>query len=214
MDGASGLHGKDFDAQKKTSGVVDDLGRVLDTDKPLTPENADAMKARIDETFPHDDDARLKAKAIVDAARTGNTDDTETALHDLRKQANDPKRLAAQRESREYYEAYPEAKRLEHADQRGDVRDTMEKSVQNLLINRNAISEQHAIIKQHGEVAANGNANSTQLVKGAKAKKERMKLVDKKLNEAIAKDASAYESILTHPKKFMQLIYYIYQLIR
>ena len=35
------------------------------------------------------------------------------------KQANDPKRLAAQRESREYYEAYPEAKRLEHADQRG-----------------------------------------------------------------------------------------------
>ena len=90
----------------------------------------------------------------------------------------------------------------------------MEKSVQNLLINRNAISEQHAIIKQHGEVAANGNANSTQLVKGAKAKKERMKLVDKKLNEAIAKDASAYESILTHPKKFMQLIYYIYQLIR
>ena len=174
------------------------------------------MKARIDETFPHDDDARLKAKAkaIVDAARTGNTDDTETALHDLRKQANDPKRLAAQRESREYYEAYPEAKRLEHADQRGDVRDTMEKSVQNLLINRNAISEQHAIIKQHGEVAANGNANSTQLVKGAKAKKERMKLVDKKLNEAIAKDASAYESILTHPKKFMQLIYYIYQLIR
>ena len=56
--------------------------------------------------------------------------------------------------------------------------------------------------------------NSTQLVKGAKAKKERMKLVDKKLNEAIAKDASAYESILTHPKKFMQLIYYIYQLIR
>ena len=75
----------------------------------------------------------------------------------------------------------------------------MEKSVQNLLINRNAISEQDAIIKQHGEAAANGNANSTQLAKGVKAKKERMKLVDKKLNEAISKDAAAYKPIPIHP---------------
>jgi len=200
MDGASGLHGKDFDAQKQAVGVVDDLGRVLDDDKPLTPKGADAMKTRIDETFPHDEDAHLKAKAIVDAARTGNTHDTENALRDLRAQANDPKRLAAQRESREYYQAYPEGKRLEHADQRGKVRGTMEQSVQNLLINRNGISEQDTIIEQHGKAAENGNANSKQLVDGANAKKKRLELVDKNLTESISKDTMAYQSIPTHPQ--------------
>ncbi len=199
MDGSSGLHANDFEARRQGVGLVDDVNDILRGGKPLPADRADALKAKIDKIFQYDEDARLKAKAVVDAIHDGHSDDAENALRDLRAKAGDPNRLQAQRETHEYYAAYNEQQRLQHADQRGTIRGGMELKVRQVFANEAGISEQDVLIRNHQAAARNGDPNAGQIVARAEAKRDEQVRARERLNDGIAEDAARYQSIPSHP---------------
>jgi len=179
--------------------ALDEANAAIDTGKQLSREDADRLKSRMDEAFRFDEDAQLKARAMGDALKSGNLDDIKTLQRDLDALANDPERKKAQQETLDYYRRTTPEVRQRNAEQRGDIRSTMESNVGVLLANSTAIKEQQDMIVRHRRAAETGDVNAKRIVDDARVRLGRLEDQGENLTKEINEQSGEYQTIPGHP---------------
>lgn len=198
---ADQIEGTDEQVFKMEDGMkaLDEANAAIDTGKQLSGEDADRLKSRMDEAFRFDEDTQLKARAMGDALKSGNLDDIKTLQRDLDALANDPERKKAQQETLDYYRRTTPEVRQQNAEQRGDIRKTMESNVGVLLANSTAIKEQQDMIVRHQRAAETGDVNAKRIVDDARARLGRLEDQGENLTKKINEQSGEYQTIPGHP---------------
>ncbi|CAN0486373.1 unnamed protein product, partial [Laminaria digitata] len=199
MDGASGLHGMELNARTQRRSLAGDLGKHMESGKPLSKTDADVMRGRAENIYKHDDAARKEALSAIDNLATGQGGPASRSLETLKTLSEDRVNLRKNRETTEYYERYDEAARNEHARERIELSLPMELKVRQFLVNEAQLQEQQTIMERHVDAAISGDPNAKRLVHQAALNRQRLTEAGQKMETDIGELGSHMLEVPSHP---------------